>query len=72
MRTVKNILPTEAVQDSLLGKDRLSKCLNDICVLDCWELNKPVIMEDISPGLEEDLTPEVDDRQVPVGVPSQW
>ena len=41
------------------------------CVLDCWELNKPVIVEDISPGLEEHLPPEIDDRQVPVGVPEQ-
>ena len=28
-------------------------------------------MEDISPGLEEDLPPEVDHRQVPVGVPGE-
>ena len=29
---------------------------------------RPVILEDISPGPEKNLTPEVDHRKVPVGV----
>ena len=73
MRAVKNILPIKAVQDFLLGKDRLSKRLNDFCftLITIWTDTKtrPVVLEDISPGLEENLSPEVVHGEVPVGVP---